>query len=214
MSATPRPARPTALWSFFCTAGPMTSTAYVDVAPLLASAGYRVIVPYLRGYGTTRFLSDATPRNGQPSAVAVDMIALMDALNIEKATIAGYDWGARTANIVAALWPERCKAHGVRERLSDRQPGSRQDAIAAEGRARMVVSVLFRHRTRPVGLREISARISQSSSGSSRRRSGPSTTPRSIAARRRSTIRTMSPSSSTTTAGDSAWLKANRSSTI
>jgi pimeloyl-ACP methyl ester carboxylesterase len=84
--------------------------SFVDVAPLLASAGYRVIVPYLRGYGTTRFLSDATARNGQPSALAVDIIALMDALKIEKATLAGYDWGARTANIMAVLWPERCKA--------------------------------------------------------------------------------------------------------
>jgi len=84
--------------------------SFVDVAPLLASAGYRVIVPYVRGYGSTRFLSDATFRNGQPSAVAVDTIALMDALKIEKATLAGFDWGARTANIVAALWPERCKA--------------------------------------------------------------------------------------------------------
>jgi pimeloyl-ACP methyl ester carboxylesterase len=83
---------------------------YVDVAPLLAAAGYRVIVPYLRGYGTTRFLSGATVRNGQQSVVAVDVIALMDALKIEKATVAGCDWGARTANIVAALWPERCKA--------------------------------------------------------------------------------------------------------
>jgi pimeloyl-ACP methyl ester carboxylesterase len=84
--------------------------SYVDVAPLLASAGYRVIVPYLRGFGTTRFLSNATLRNGQQSVVAVDVIALMDALKIEKPTIAGYDWGARTANIIAALWPERCKA--------------------------------------------------------------------------------------------------------
>src|SRR5476649_2485465 len=84
--------------------------SYADVAPLLASAGYRVIVPYLRGYGTTRFLSGETFRNGQPSAVAVDTIALMDALRIEKATLAGFDWGARTADIVAALWPERCKA--------------------------------------------------------------------------------------------------------
>jgi pimeloyl-ACP methyl ester carboxylesterase len=84
--------------------------SYVDVAPLLASAGYRVIVPYLRGYGTTRFLSSETVRNGQPSVVAVDIMALMDALKIEKATVAGYDWGARTANIMAALWPERCKA--------------------------------------------------------------------------------------------------------
>lgn len=83
--------------------------SFVDVAPLLASAGYRVIVPYLRGYGTTRFLSSATFRNGQPSVIAVDIIALMDALKIEKAIVAGYDWGARTANIMAALWPERCK---------------------------------------------------------------------------------------------------------
>jgi pimeloyl-ACP methyl ester carboxylesterase len=84
--------------------------SYVDVAPLLASAGYRVIVPYLRGYGTTRFLSGETVRNGQQSVLAVDTIALMDALNIQRAILAGYDWGARTANIVAALWPERCKA--------------------------------------------------------------------------------------------------------
>jgi pimeloyl-ACP methyl ester carboxylesterase len=84
--------------------------SFVDVAPLLAEAGYRVIVPYLRGYGTTRFLSSETVRNGQQSVIAVDIIALMDDLKIEKATIAGYDWGARTANIIAALWPERCKA--------------------------------------------------------------------------------------------------------
>src|SRR5438128_2353093 len=84
--------------------------SYVDVAPLLAAKGYRVIVPYLRGYGTTRFLSNETPRNGQQSALAVDVIALMDALKIQKAIVAGFDWGARTANIVAALWPERCKA--------------------------------------------------------------------------------------------------------
>ena len=84
--------------------------SYVDVAPLLASAGYRVIIPYLRGYGTTRFLARETVRNGQQSVIAVDIIALMDALKIEKATIGGYDWGARTANIIAALWPERCKA--------------------------------------------------------------------------------------------------------
>jgi pimeloyl-ACP methyl ester carboxylesterase len=84
--------------------------SYVDVAPLLASVGYRVIVPFLRGYGTTRFLSNETARNGQQSVVAVDIIALMDALKIEKAVLGGFDWGARTANIIAALWPERCKA--------------------------------------------------------------------------------------------------------
>jgi pimeloyl-ACP methyl ester carboxylesterase len=84
--------------------------SFAEVTPVLASAGCRVIVPYLRGYGTTRFLSGKTFRNGQPSAVAVDMVALMDALKIEKAILAGFDWGARTANILAALWPERCKA--------------------------------------------------------------------------------------------------------
>lgn len=84
--------------------------SYVDVAPILADAGYRVLIPYLRGYGTTRFLLDETPRNGQQAALAADMIALMDALGIEKAILGGYDWGARTVNIMAALWPERCKA--------------------------------------------------------------------------------------------------------
>jgi pimeloyl-ACP methyl ester carboxylesterase len=89
---------------------PYAIDSFADVAPSLASAGYRVIVPYLRGHGTTRFLSDESLRNGQPSAVALDTIAMMDALNIEKAILAGYDWGARSANVIAALWPERCKA--------------------------------------------------------------------------------------------------------
>jgi pimeloyl-ACP methyl ester carboxylesterase len=84
--------------------------SFVDVAPILAAAGYRVIVPFVRGYGSTRFLSSRTPRNGQQSVVAVDVIALMDALKIQKAVIGGFDWGARSAGIVAALWPERCKA--------------------------------------------------------------------------------------------------------
>src|SRR5208282_659439 len=84
--------------------------SFVDVAPLLASAGYRVIIPYLRGYGTTRFLSSATMRNAQQSAVGLDIIALMDALKIQKATVAGFDWGGRTADVMAVLWPERCKA--------------------------------------------------------------------------------------------------------
>ena len=83
---------------------------FVDVAPLLAGAGYRVIVPYLRGYGTTRFLSGETFRNGQPSATALDTIALMDALKIDKAILAGFDWGGRIADDIAVLWPERCKA--------------------------------------------------------------------------------------------------------
>ena len=84
--------------------------SFVDVAPLLASGGYRVIIPYLRGYGATRIRSSETFRNGQPAAIAVDTIALMDALKIETAILAGFDWGGRTADIIAALWPDRCKA--------------------------------------------------------------------------------------------------------
>jgi pimeloyl-ACP methyl ester carboxylesterase len=82
--------------------------SYVDVAPALAEAGYRVVVPYLRGYGSTRFRSDGTMRNGEQAALGLDVIALMDALEIEKAIVAGFDWGARSACILAALWPERC----------------------------------------------------------------------------------------------------------
>ncbi|MEV6170558.1 alpha/beta hydrolase [Streptomyces sp. NPDC051954] len=84
--------------------------SYVDVAPLLAAQGYRVIVPYLRGHGTTTFLSSTTFRNAQQSVIAYDIIALMDALKIKKAVFGGFDWGARTADIIAALWPKRCKA--------------------------------------------------------------------------------------------------------
>ena len=83
--------------------------SFVDVAPRLAQAGYQVIVTYLRGYGSTRFLSSTTPRNGQQAVVAVDIIALMDALKIERAVLGGFDWGARTADIIAAIFPERCK---------------------------------------------------------------------------------------------------------
>jgi pimeloyl-ACP methyl ester carboxylesterase len=87
---------------------PYDIQSYVEVVPLLAAADYRAIIPYLRGFGTTRFLSDATFRNGEQAALALDVIALMDALEIERAILAGFDWGARTADIVAALWPERC----------------------------------------------------------------------------------------------------------
>jgi pimeloyl-ACP methyl ester carboxylesterase len=84
--------------------------SFADVTPVLASAGYRVIVPFVRGYGTTRFLSGGTPRNGQQAALAADVIAHMDALNIDNAILGGFDWGARSANVIAALWPDRCKA--------------------------------------------------------------------------------------------------------
>jgi pimeloyl-ACP methyl ester carboxylesterase len=84
--------------------------SFVDVAPILADAGYRVLVPYLRGYGETRFLSTDTPRNAQPAAVATDAVNFLDALKIQKVLVAGFDWGGRTANLMAFLWPERCKA--------------------------------------------------------------------------------------------------------
>jgi pimeloyl-ACP methyl ester carboxylesterase len=84
--------------------------SYADATPALAAAGYRVIVPYVRGYGTTRFLSEDTLRNGQQAALAADVIALMDALNVDRAILAGFDWGARSADIIAALWPDRCRA--------------------------------------------------------------------------------------------------------
>jgi pimeloyl-ACP methyl ester carboxylesterase len=84
--------------------------SYADVTPMLAAEGYRVVVPHLRGYGSTRFLSEQTPRNGQQSVLAVDAVALLEALEIGSAIVAGFDWGARTANVMASLWPERCKA--------------------------------------------------------------------------------------------------------
>jgi pimeloyl-ACP methyl ester carboxylesterase len=89
---------------------PYDAHAYAEVAPLLASAGCRVIVPYLRGYGETRFLDPATPRSGEQAALGADLLALMDALGVQDATLAGYDWGGRAACVVAALWPERCRA--------------------------------------------------------------------------------------------------------
>src|SRR6476661_3817577 len=82
--------------------------AYAEVSSILTANGRRVIVPHLRGYGSTRFLSDDTPRNGEQAALAVDAVALLDALEIDRAVVAGFDWGARTADVLAALWPERC----------------------------------------------------------------------------------------------------------
>jgi pimeloyl-ACP methyl ester carboxylesterase len=105
----PKPAPPMVYQCCFCTARRTTFTALSRSRRYWRRRGHRAIVPYLRGYGTTRFLSGETFRNGQPSAVALDIIALMDALKIQKATLAGFDWGARTANIIAALWPGRCK---------------------------------------------------------------------------------------------------------
>jgi pimeloyl-ACP methyl ester carboxylesterase len=89
---------------------PYDMHSYAEAAPMLAAEGYRVVVPHLRGYGSTRFLSEETLRNGQQAVLAVDAVALLDALGIDSAIVAGFDWGARTANVMAALWPERCKA--------------------------------------------------------------------------------------------------------
>ena len=135
--------------------------SYVDVAPLLASTGYRVIVPYLRGYGTTRFLSGETIRNGQQAVIAIDIIALMDALKIEKAIIGGFDWGARTANIIAALWPERCKAMvSVSGYLIGSHEANKMP-LPPKAELAMVVPVSIRDGTRPRRLREIPARFRQ-----------------------------------------------------
>ena len=164
---------------------------YVDVAPLLAAEGFRVIVPYLRGYGTTRFLSSETARNGQQSVIAVDIIALMDALRIEKATIAGCDWGARTVNIMAALWPERCKAMvSVSGYLIGSQNAGRMP-LPPKAELQWWYQYYFAtERGRPA-TSKIRATL-PSSSGSSLRRSGNSMMPRSTAAPRLSKTLTTS----------------------
>ena len=133
--------------------------SFADVVPLLTAAGHRVIVPYLRGFGTTRFLSDETVRNGEQAALALDAIALMDALGIETAVVAGFDWGARSADIVAALWPDRCSGLVSVSGYLIGEPDSRPGALAARGRAPVVVPVLLRDRAWPRRLREIPARV-------------------------------------------------------
>ncbi len=117
--------------------------SYVDVAPLLASAGYRVIVPYVRGCGSTRFLASSAFRNGQQAAVAVDTIAMMDALKIDRAILAGYDWGAQDGGHNRGTPAGALQGLGFRERLSDRQPRGQQAAIATRGRISVVVPILF-----------------------------------------------------------------------
>ena len=122
--------------------------AFAEVAPILAASGRRVIVPHLRGYGSTRFLSDDTPRNGEQAALAVDAVALLDALDVDRAVVAGFDWGARTADILAALWPERCSGLvSVSGYLIGSQAAG-PAAAAAGGRAAVVVPVLLRDRAR------------------------------------------------------------------
>lgn len=132
---------------------PYDIQSYVDVAPLLVAAGYRVIVPYLRGYGTTTFLAADTFRNGQQAVVALDIIALMDALKIEKAVLAGFDWGARTAGVIAALWPQRVKALVAVSGYLVTSLKAKPAAPATAGGAGLVVPVLLLHRARPARLR-------------------------------------------------------------
>jgi pimeloyl-ACP methyl ester carboxylesterase len=186
--------------------------SYADVAPLLASKGYRVIVPYLRGYGPTRFLSNETLRNGQQSALAVDIIALMDALKIEKAIIGGFDWGARTANIMAALWPERSKAlvsvsgYLIGNRESNKMP------LPPKAELEWWYHSISRRNAATPATKNTGMSLT-SPSGSSLRRNGISMMRRSSAARRPSITRITSASSSIITAGGSAWLKASRSMT-
>jgi pimeloyl-ACP methyl ester carboxylesterase len=187
--------------------------SFVDVAPVLASAGYRVIVPYLRGYGTTRFLSSETVRNGQPSAVAVDTVALMDALKIQKAIVAGFDWGARTGDIMAVLWPERCKALvSVSGYLIGSQESGKLRCHQRRSCSRGTNIISRRNAAVPV--MKNTATIFASSSGNWLRRNGTLTTPPSIAAQLLSTTWIMPRSSSTITAGALDWRKASRSMTI
>ena len=194
-----------------CTAGRTTSTLSPRWRRGSSAAGHRVIVPYLRGYGTTRFLRDDAVRNGEQAALAVDAIDLMDALGIPTAIVAGFDWGARTADMLAALWPERVAglvsvsgyligSQAAEPRRCRRPPSSSwwyQYYFATErGRA---------------GYAAEHPRLRAADLARRPRRGGTSTTPRSSAARRRSTTPTMSRSSSTTIAGGSAWPRARRS---
>ncbi|GII59247.1 hypothetical protein Pth03_76360 [Planotetraspora thailandica] len=171
------------------------------MAPLLAARGYRVIVPYLRGHGSTLFLSSRTFRNAQQAAIARDIIALMDALRIKKAIIGGFDWGSRTADIITALWPERCTAlvsvsgYLITNRKANLEP------LIPSADTRGGTSTISPQNEAGSASNSI-ARNSSGSSGRPSRRRGPSTTPRSSAPRRRSPIPTGCPSSSTTTDGD------------
>jgi pimeloyl-ACP methyl ester carboxylesterase len=187
--------------------------SFVDVAPLLAMAGYRVLVPYSRGHGTTHFLSSQTVRNGQQSLLAVDVIELMDALKIGEAIVAGYDWGARTACIIAALWPERCKAlvsvsgYLIGSLAANRMP------LPPKAELQWWYQYYFATNA-AVPATNNTGVISQILSGGSPRRSGTLMTPHSIAVHRASTTRITSASSSTITAGGSAWLKASSNMTV
>jgi pimeloyl-ACP methyl ester carboxylesterase len=158
--------------------------SFVDVAPLLASAGYKVIVPYLRGYGTTRFLCSETFRNSQQSAVALDIINLMDALKIQKAIVAGFDWGARTANIMAARWPERCKGIVSVSGYLIGNPAANEAPLPPAAEFAWWYQFYFAADRGKLGYSKKTRSTLTSSFGSLLRRSGISTLLRSIAAPR------------------------------
>ena len=160
-SATWRSGRPTGNPCVLLHGWPYDIHSYAEVAPALGGAGYRVVVPHLRGYGTTRFLSDDTVRNGQQAALAVDVIDLMDALAIDSAIVAGFDWGARSANVVAALWPERCKAMVSVSGYLIGSQAANDAPLPAARRALVVVPVLLRHRAGSGRLRQVPPRLRQ-----------------------------------------------------
>ncbi|MDW5593141.1 alpha/beta fold hydrolase [Conexibacter stalactiti] len=134
--------------------------SFAEVTPILTAAGFRVVVPYVRGFGSTRFLSSQTPRNEQQAALAADTIALMDALGIDSAIVAGFDWGARTADAMAILWPRRARDR-LCQRLHRHRPRGQPAAAGAAGRARLVVPVLLRHRARTPRLPREHRRVQQ-----------------------------------------------------
>jgi len=186
---------------------------YADVAPLLQAEGYRVVIPYLRGYGMTRFLSDGTFRNAEPAALALDAVALLDALEIEHAILAGCDWGARTADIVAALWPERCNGLvSVSGYLIGSQEANKLP-LPPEAELQWWYQYYFANRTRPGRLREVLPRLREAHLADSltemelRRRNVRAK--RSVLRQTRIT----STSSSTTIAGGWVWPKGRRNTT-
>ncbi|SUB54686.1 alpha/beta fold hydrolase [Nocardia brasiliensis] len=140
---------------------PYDPYSFADVGPLLAAAGYRVLVPFLRGYGPTTFRSPQAVRNGQQSAIARDIVDFMDALRIDQAVLGGFDWGARTVDIIAALWPQRCKAIVAVSGYLITPAGGPAAAAGARSRTGLVVSVLLRHRARPRRVHPQSPRVQQ-----------------------------------------------------
>ena len=190
--------------------------AYDAVTPLLVSAGCRVITPYLRGYGPTRFLSPETQRSGQQAVLAHDLLALLDALAIPRAVLAGYDWGGRAACIVAALWPEPGPRTRVGRRLRLQHSGHRgsDEAAGTRGRVSVLVPILLSDRARPRRPRHKIATRCASSSGSSGRPTGASMTRPTNRPPRPSTTPTLSMSSSTRTGtATGSWPEIRRSRT-